>query len=231
VTTMPEPITDEQLAQWGALADAASDGPWDPDVDRCAIYDENEEPVLHADTLHPELIAPNLLFAAAARTALPRLLAEVQRLTAELDAAHQTIRAKDADIAHLRREALAAIEHRKAETASNERLHAELEAARRQLHDALLWVPPKREAILREQWDTPPAPAQPTPGETEAVVKPQARDTCLNCGKPIYLIPAADGVKRWTHDYYAGLTNCDGMRREPAAPPAVAAPGETGGAS
>lgn len=62
-------ISDEQAAEWRELADAATEGPWD--TDRLFIAHN------HA--------AEDAAFIAAARTAVPALLAERERLTAEAE--------------------------------------------------------------------------------------------------------------------------------------------------
>ena len=87
-------ITQEQLARWRALADAATPGPWEqvaesgewwisgPDIERHFVIDTTNG-----------VNAQNADFIAAAREAVPALLAEVERLTAEVrrheEAEHQ----------------------------------------------------------------------------------------------------------------------------------------------
>ena len=76
-------ITQEQLARWRALADAATPGPWEqvtefgewwisgPDIERHFVIDTTNG-----------VNAQNADFIAAAREAVPALLAEVERLRA-----------------------------------------------------------------------------------------------------------------------------------------------------
>lgn len=100
-----EPITDAELGEWKALADAAAPGPWvvvgNPERDDCfvgmawhAIDDEHGYWELDSTVLTPD----NVAFIAASRSAMPRLLAEVERLRekckyADLsDNAHEAVR-------------------------------------------------------------------------------------------------------------------------------------------
>lgn len=82
-------ITAEQLAEWKALADAATEGPWMSDRSakiRCpAGYD------VAAVQIGAHERRANKLLIAAARTAVPALVAEVERLRAERDARQQIV--------------------------------------------------------------------------------------------------------------------------------------------
>jgi hypothetical protein len=112
-------VTDERLAEWGRLADAATDGPWESAVggiyydprkpgltDRADIKTawtwqptyksgdkkgqpkgEPEHVAVAFGVLFPAILLPDAAFIAAARTAVPELVAEVRRLRAELAAA------------------------------------------------------------------------------------------------------------------------------------------------
>lgn len=78
-------ITAEQLAEWKKITEAATEGPWT--YDTCYgvafISAAKNKPIAHAvDYLVPD----NATFIATARTAMPLLLAEVERLRDKLAA-------------------------------------------------------------------------------------------------------------------------------------------------
>ncbi len=97
-------ISEEQLNTWQALCEAATPGPWfwddgDPKQVLLSGYDGEELPgfpMLHVncgiltligyddEALADEMREPDKAFIAAARVALPALLAEVRRLRAAL---------------------------------------------------------------------------------------------------------------------------------------------------
>ena len=94
-----DPITPAQLAEWRRIADAATKGPWRADeyvvCDAAGNYIANASarvafwsPIAGRDR-------PNAAFIATARTAMPALLDEVERLEAQL--AEATRRAGDAE--------------------------------------------------------------------------------------------------------------------------------------
>lgn len=72
------PITPEQLAQWKTLEEKATKGPWE---DRTGIFSLPDEPP------GTSLYSPDAAFIAAARTAVPLLIAEVERLQDQKSAA------------------------------------------------------------------------------------------------------------------------------------------------
>lgn len=86
---MPEP-TDEQLAAWQALCDVATPGPWECYLLReHTPIEEGTTPDVFVDPENPEQVCAvtnyrddDAAFIAAARMALPVLLAEVRRLRA-----------------------------------------------------------------------------------------------------------------------------------------------------
>lgn len=83
-------ITDEQLAEWRRLADAAWPGPWELELDR-----NDQQNVYAADRTWIALLPHQCVrsieeererdaeFIAAARAAVPALIAEVERLRGE----------------------------------------------------------------------------------------------------------------------------------------------------
>ncbi len=87
-------ITDDELAEWQRLCDAATPGPWR--LDGRHDYDDgsefgidmivanNGEPVVIADSGVYPPHGQDAEFIAAARSAIPRLLEEVRRLRAEV---------------------------------------------------------------------------------------------------------------------------------------------------
>lgn len=71
------PITDEQLAEWEALAEGATEGPWHvDDVLGWSIDGASGQYVAEVSGRHD----PNAEFIAASREAVPALVAEVRRL-------------------------------------------------------------------------------------------------------------------------------------------------------
>jgi len=80
-----EAITPEQLAEWKRLADAATEGPWAS----VEISPEDKEwgacEITAGDGYVSTMICgvDNAAFIAASRNAVPALIAEVERLTAE----------------------------------------------------------------------------------------------------------------------------------------------------
>lgn len=86
-------MTDEQLQEWSVLAEAATPGPWKSgwswqDAINGGKSAWSEGPVHVGETLSqvaPQAIA-DAAFIAAAREAVPALVAEVRRLRAELAA-------------------------------------------------------------------------------------------------------------------------------------------------
>ena len=89
-------ITPEQLAQWRALADAATPGPWEATSTWSDDGDSYYVAVVDGRALldtYVSMTDADAAFIAAAREAVPALLAEVERLTAEVrrheEAEHQ----------------------------------------------------------------------------------------------------------------------------------------------
>jgi len=76
-------MTDDRIKQLRALCEAATDGPWDSARDGVwRWYGDNSECVAGHLT-NP--MAPDAAFIAAARTALPEALDDVERLRAQVD--------------------------------------------------------------------------------------------------------------------------------------------------
>lgn len=82
-------ITPEQLAQWRAVCEAATPGPWVVGITWDYVY---RWPVLrlkemagYSENALSEEAAHDAEFVMAARTALPALLDEVERLTVEVE--------------------------------------------------------------------------------------------------------------------------------------------------
>lgn len=79
-------VTEEQLAEWERLTEAATEGPWD-----VMTREQWEEGFpFCADGTNPytfpvDIDAPDAAFIAAAREAVPALVAEVRRLRALLE--------------------------------------------------------------------------------------------------------------------------------------------------
>lgn len=98
-----EPITDAELAEWKALADAATPGPWkhvtgedaEPmwDVCICGSGNDGVDHAIYADSDKPELTSADAdaAFIAAARTALPRLLARERDNGLQLEQARELL--------------------------------------------------------------------------------------------------------------------------------------------
>jgi len=95
-------ITDEQLKEWRALADAATAGPWDYNASfdgwRTIVYFEDTGEIDDGDKIMRQagriartyvdgdkLNPGNAAFIAAAREAVPALIDEVERLRARLE--------------------------------------------------------------------------------------------------------------------------------------------------
>lgn len=103
-------MTPEKLSRWKKLAEAATEGPWVADITRSgpvAAVCRREAvvtcgyPVLHiCDFPHKDLSsvkttagrAANFDFIAEARTAVPELIAEVERLQRELEESEEYVR-------------------------------------------------------------------------------------------------------------------------------------------
>jgi hypothetical protein len=78
--------TAAQLAEWGDLAETATPGPWTSEGER--IYGPGGRRVASVALgarADPDTVLATAAFLAAARTALPALLAEVRRLRSERD--------------------------------------------------------------------------------------------------------------------------------------------------
>ena len=72
------PLTDQQLDEYAALADAATPGPWHLTDSDAIVAPLTQQHV--ADVWEPTAASRNGEFIEAARTAVPALLAEVRRL-------------------------------------------------------------------------------------------------------------------------------------------------------
>lgn len=101
--------TSEERAEWAKLADAATEGPWEwteglGGRKRLLGADGSREVLLCAALLWPA--GPDASLIAAAPTAVPALLADVERLTAERDALAARIEKARAEV-----EKVTAIEH------------------------------------------------------------------------------------------------------------------------
>lgn len=87
-------ITQEQLAEWRALADAATPGEcgwyvihWNAQTGYAVAADtkDGNRVIIAIADFGGKAVLRNMKFSAAARTAVPALLAEVQRLQAEIN--------------------------------------------------------------------------------------------------------------------------------------------------
>lgn len=104
-----ERVSDAEAAEWGRLAGEATEGPWVVDADGSVgapmvglVCDEDGHPrldcsecgtqVCHTSVMPGE---PDAAFIAAARTAVPRLLAEREALRAEVERLHGQARVED----------------------------------------------------------------------------------------------------------------------------------------
>lgn len=82
---MTTPLTEEQLAELEALADAATPGPWGVYHDIDDWYDVWADIAIKGDTrVSGPGIYADASFIATARTAIPQLIAEVRRLKAKI---------------------------------------------------------------------------------------------------------------------------------------------------
>lgn len=80
-------VTEEQRKKWRALADAATEGPWEPHVPYQRDEAEGAGPNHDArSSLGLKRAQDDAAFIAEARTAVPALLDEVERLQAIVDA-------------------------------------------------------------------------------------------------------------------------------------------------
>lgn len=78
-------ISDDQIKTWGALAAAATPGPWEPCGASdgrcvCGLVWANPHVPLQGDDLEPNPTADDAAFICAARTAVPALVSEVETL-------------------------------------------------------------------------------------------------------------------------------------------------------
>jgi len=99
--------TQEQRQQWSALAQAATPGEWKPRISE--LTTDHEVTVYDADYDCTGVVAvcnsglryddnePNARFIAAARTAVPQLLADVDALTQERDEARRLLKQVEGD--------------------------------------------------------------------------------------------------------------------------------------
>lgn len=78
--------TADELAAWRTLADAATEGPWEADIDGEAVAVAADLRGICEWYVEYENHAANMHFIAASRTAVPRLLDAVDQLTADQDA-------------------------------------------------------------------------------------------------------------------------------------------------
>ena len=91
-----ERVSDAEEAEWARLAGEATEGPW-----RSAFYGDRDEWELSAEFVIVSCREPDTLsdadaaFIAAARTAVPRLLAEREALRAEVERLHGQARVED----------------------------------------------------------------------------------------------------------------------------------------
>ena len=87
-------ITREELDSLKVMVDAATEGPWElvdkNDMGNCYIYFEgsitDRITIVTADPVRPWLTEENATFIAASREAVPRLIAELERARALLQA-------------------------------------------------------------------------------------------------------------------------------------------------
>lgn len=78
-------IDEKQLAEWEALANAASPGPWTTNGKVVRQYsDETSKVIAYINSEDDHPWGDDALLVAAARTAVPELIAEVRRLRAEV---------------------------------------------------------------------------------------------------------------------------------------------------
>lgn len=138
-TTMTDPITPDERAEWRALADAATEGPW-----RRGWYAGVVEPKSRLMTAHDGynhclaeyLTEADAEFIAAARTAVPRLLDALDAAEAEvarLSAAFETVQASAHEAAQAAKaweaQAHKALDQRDEARAKAERLRAAVSPA------------------------------------------------------------------------------------------------------
>lgn len=88
-------MTDEQLAEWERLAAAATPGPWEAiptvDADFATIKTRGKLGWMQYHEYDPGIDATDAAFVAAAREAVPALVAEVRRLREALRAVERVV--------------------------------------------------------------------------------------------------------------------------------------------
>lgn len=90
-------ISEKQLVEWERLANEATDGPWVYGENNCDVYDVySEHDPEDVDAVCSDMLFPNskndAAFIAAAREAVPRLIAEVRRLQDRCDTLEDMLR-------------------------------------------------------------------------------------------------------------------------------------------
>lgn len=95
MTTDPAPVTDEQIAEWLRLADAATEGPWQPVQIRDGLWHVINDPHLvpvavvddsrDEDPPTREQAGDDARLIAASRTAVPALCSKVKEQAAEIE--------------------------------------------------------------------------------------------------------------------------------------------------
>lgn len=91
----PEPLTESEIVALESLIERAAPAPWD--MQGNVLFDTEDRVVLAGDCDHPDW-HPSIELAAESRAALPRLVAEVRRLRADLASAERTISDLDYDV-------------------------------------------------------------------------------------------------------------------------------------
>jgi hypothetical protein len=86
-----KPITREELDRWKQLADAATAGPWEADTRPVKLIHGTVYLPIGPMSLDLEGARVDAEFIAAARDAVPRLVAEVERLTEEYGRAAEVV--------------------------------------------------------------------------------------------------------------------------------------------
>lgn len=97
-------VTPEQIAEWRRLAEAATPGPWSAPVETGPTEVHGATPVAITSLVHSVAEKHDARFIAAAREAVPALLAEVERLRADYEARREACRALGEAISGLEHE-------------------------------------------------------------------------------------------------------------------------------
>ena len=146
-------MTPEELDHIEQRAEKATKGPWDADTFAVYAAGDRYDCVIHTGSgrSHPDQNIANALFAAAARTDIPKLVAEVKRLRGLLEESerlHKLAGAEDVENAEAMEQMLARITELEAE---NKRLRVACEAVNHainntDLNGCVIWIQPPYQA-------------------------------------------------------------------------------------